>query len=157
MRSHLEKYPKWFVGAVGFLASYNGRFFDGGYAGIVHTKSGTVRDYYDEAKRNVLSQRLAVEDVTFLCNDYAELSPRSMVVYCDPPYYGVKQYATSKGFDHDKFWDVMRKWSKNNVVLISESSAPEDFKIIWEKKVTRTQDNAKRVGATERLFMLKTD
>ncbi len=31
------KYPDWYIGAVGFLASYNGKFF-GGRAGIVKTK-----------------------------------------------------------------------------------------------------------------------
>lgn len=48
------KYPDWYIGAVGFLASYNGKFF-GGRAGIVKTKIGTIRNYYDEAKRNLLS------------------------------------------------------------------------------------------------------
>lgn len=49
-----DRYPDWYIGAIGFLASYNGRFFDGGYAGLVHTKYGNVRNYYDEAKRNLL-------------------------------------------------------------------------------------------------------
>lgn len=39
------KYPDWYVGAIGFLASYNGKFF-GGRAGIVKTKIGTMRNYY---------------------------------------------------------------------------------------------------------------
>ena len=26
-------YDKWFIGAVGFFASYNGKFFEGGYSG----------------------------------------------------------------------------------------------------------------------------
>lgn len=50
-----SKYPDWYIGAVGFLASYNGKFF-GGRAGIVKTKIGTMRNYYDEAKRNLMSQ-----------------------------------------------------------------------------------------------------
>ena len=65
VRSHPENYPAWYVGAIGFLASYNGRFFDGGYAGTVHTKAGTVRDYYDEAKRNILSQRNSIMDISY--------------------------------------------------------------------------------------------
>lgn len=39
--NNLSIYPGWYIGAIGFLASYNGRFFDGGYAGIVYTKAGT--------------------------------------------------------------------------------------------------------------------
>lgn len=50
------KYEDWYVGNIGFLASYNGRWFDGGYAkaGYEHTKNGDrYRDYYQEAKRNL--------------------------------------------------------------------------------------------------------
>ena len=36
----LNTYPDWYIGADGFIASYNGRFFDSGYGGIVHTKAG---------------------------------------------------------------------------------------------------------------------
>ena len=32
------KFDDWYIGAIGFLASYNGKFFDGGYAGITKTK-----------------------------------------------------------------------------------------------------------------------
>ena len=52
----LTIFPDWYIGAIGFLASYNGRFFDGGYAGVVKTKDGVIRDYYDEAKRNLVAQ-----------------------------------------------------------------------------------------------------
>lgn len=34
-----SKYPDWYIGAVGFLASYNGKFF-GGRAGIVKQRLG---------------------------------------------------------------------------------------------------------------------
>lgn len=49
--NNLHIFEDWYVGAIGFLASYNGRFFDGGYAGLVNTKAGTIRNYYDEAKK----------------------------------------------------------------------------------------------------------
>ena len=41
-------------------------------------------------------------------------------------------------FDNEKFWDVMRKWSKDNYVFISETSAPDDFTPVWEKKSHRS-------------------
>lgn len=58
-------YPDWYIGAIGFLASYNGRFFDGGYAGLVHTKTGIIRNYYDEGKRNLLEQIPNLKDINF--------------------------------------------------------------------------------------------
>lgn len=151
VRTNPAGYPDWYVGAVGFLASYNGRFFDGGYAGTKNTKGG-VRDYYDEARRNVLKQRSEIRDIEFACSDYIDLKPSNMVVYCDPPYKGTKQYATSKGFDYEQFWETMREWSRNNIVLISEHEAPDDFEMIWERPVVRNIDYTKTVRATERLF-----
>lgn len=108
--NHQNLYEDWYIGAVGFLASYNGRFFDGGYAGIVHTKSGTTRNYYDEAKRNLLEQIENLQDIEFQYGDYKDLYDTQIncLIYCDPPYQGVKQYGTSKNFDYDKFW----KWCK---------------------------------------------
>lgn len=40
----LDTYPKWYIGAIGFLASYNGRFFDGGYAKSGYEKQRMVKD-----------------------------------------------------------------------------------------------------------------
>lgn len=149
------EYPDWYIGAIGFLASYNGRFFDGGYAGIVHTKSGTDRNYYAEAVRNLKSQIPNLNGVYFKCVDYSKIKDISdYVIYCDPPYCGVKQYSSSKGFDYDKFWNWVRDKSKNNIVIVSEHKAPDDFKCIWEQEVKRTMDNNKRVTAIEKLFML---
>ena len=39
------KYPDWYIGAIGFLASYNGKFF-GGRAGTVRTKINTIRNFF---------------------------------------------------------------------------------------------------------------
>lgn len=148
------RFEDWYIGAIGFLASYNGRFFDGGYAGIVHTKAGTVRDYYKEAKRNLESQAYSLKDVVFGCKDYQDTNHISgWAIYCDPPYQGAKQYGVSKGFDHEAFWNWVRLMSKDNIVLISEHSAPNDFTCIWEQPVLRTIDNTKRVQTTEKLFV----
>ena len=149
-----NEYPDWYVGAIGFLASYNGRFFDGGYAGIIHTKTGVDRNYYSEAVKNLKSQIPNLENITFKCLDYTATKDISgFVIYCDPPYYNTKQYGSSKGFDHNKFWDWVRLKSENNVVIISEHQAPCDFKCIWEQEVKRTIDNNKRITAVEKLFI----
>lgn len=150
------RYPDWYVGAVGFLSSYNGRFFDGGYSGTVETKIGTTRDYYAEALRNLAEQAPRLKGIDFACLDYRDSNDISgFVIYCDPPYAGTKQYGTSKNFDHDRFWDWVRERSNNNIVLVSEHTAPDDFDIIWEQEIKRTIDNSKRVDTVERLFKRK--
>ena len=55
---------------------------------------------------------------------------------------------------YDAFWDWCFKMSEKNIVLVSEHSARNDFKSIWEMPVKRTIDNQKRVPAVEKLFEL---
>lgn len=154
-----EKYDDWFVGNVGFLASYNGRWFDGGYAkaGYEKTKNGQrYRDYYQEAKRNILKQADSLVDTWFLHKDYREWNElENCVIYCDPPYANTKQYANSLKFDYGEFWDTMRKWSKNNIVLISEQNAPDDFGYIWRQEVSRSIKANDKSRSVEKLFTYK--
>lgn len=65
---------------------------------------------------------------------YDAFKPDNMLIYCDPPYKGNKLGnfdSLFRTFDHDKFWDLMCKWSTNNILVVSESTAPKDFKKIW--------------------------
>lgn len=62
-------YENWYVGNIGFLASYNGKFFDGGYAPNrwEKTKYGLrLRDYYKEAKNSIVAQKSAIKDFFLL-------------------------------------------------------------------------------------------
>jgi DNA adenine methylase len=152
----LNTYPKWYIGAVGFLASYNGRFYSGGFSGTVTTKIGTVRNYYDEAKRNLESQIPYLKDIEFTCLDYKNLKPKSpSVIYLDPQYKDTKQYELSKNFNHDEMWQWVRDTSKDNIVIVSECQAPNDMTCIWQQEILRTVDNTKRVKSTEKLFIYK--
>ena len=149
-----DKYDKWFIGAIGYLASYNGRYFDGGYAKTIITKTGAIRNYYDEAKRNLENQSKYLQGIDFIYGEYTQFSNISnSLIYCDPPYKDTKQYNTSKNFNHDMFWEWCRTMNENNIVIISEEKAPKDFICIWEQNVKRTIDNNKRINKTERMFM----
>ena len=154
VRADKGRFPAWYVGCVGFLASYNGRFFDGGYSGTVLTKTGLVRDYFAEARRNIGNQHL--QGIDFACKDYREYgSPENCVIYCDPPYAGTKRYSNSGSFDYAEFWETARRLSVKNIVLVSENAAPDDFACIWEQPILRTVDNKQRLRAVERLFMYR--
>lgn len=151
-------YPDWYIGAIGFLASYNGRFFDGGYAGLVNTKAGTIRNYYDEAKRNLIEQIPNLRDIIFQHGDYDSLYDCEMhdcLFYCDIPYKDTKKYGTSKSFDYDRFWNWAEMMSERNIVLVSEHQAPSNWECIWQQEVKRTIDNNKRVKAVEKLFEIR--
>ncbi len=152
-----DLYEDWYVGNIGFLASYNGRWFDGGYAkpGYEKTKNGyRYRDYYREAKDNILAQTEDIQGVVFECKDYHEwIGTKNAVIYCDPPYQGTKQYANATTFDYDDFWQTMRDLSKDNIVLISEENAPEDFDIVWQQEVSRSIKATDKSKSVEKLFM----
>jgi DNA adenine methylase len=146
-------YPDWYIAAVGFIAGFNGRFYDGGYA-AAGWEGEHYRDYYQEARRNIIDQMKHLQDVKFEVSDYRKLEPHNSLVYADPPYAGTKGYLTiTKDFNHKEFWDIMREWSKDNVVLISEENAPDDFDILWEQEVSRTIKASDKGTATEKLFI----
>ena len=155
-------YPDWYIGAIGFLGSYNGRFYDGGFAKTNYSKSKTtdhiiIRNYYKEAKENLIEQIPRLEDIQFQCGDYEELYSDKVdcLFYCDIPYKGTKQYGSSKNFDYDRFWNWAEKMSERNIVLVSEHEAPLEWKCIWQQEVKRTIDNTKRVKAVEKLFEIR--
>lgn len=153
-------YENWYVGNIGFLASYNGRWFNGGYAqaGYEKTKTGQrYRDYYRESKDNIEAQIPYIKDIVLDVKDYLDFVPDSnSLIYCDPPYANTKQYANAMNFDYEKLWSTIREWSNNNFVLVSELDAPDDFICIWSKDVQRSMkstDNTMR--AVEKLFTYK--
>jgi DNA adenine methylase len=141
-------------GFVGYFLSFGGKFF-GGYA-PKYQKGDRVRDFLQEAKDSSerLRNDLKDSDIIFDNKSYDEFSPYGMCIYCDPPYENATGYGEK--FDHNLFWETMRKWSQNNNdVYISSYESPEDFECVWEtpKRVTlgRDKSNVKY----ERLFKLK--
>lgn len=154
VRSNMSEFPDWYVGAVGFLASYKGRFFDGGYSGLRQVKGG-IRDYYRESKNNIAKQIQAggIHNVEFRTGSYEKYDPKGCLIYCDPPYMGVKEYGNARQFNYIRFWQIMEKWSQNNIVIISELEAPEGFVQIWEKEVDRSMKSTEHFRATEKLFI----
>lgn len=158
-----DKYPKWYIGAIGFLASYNGKFFDGGYAQEQILPNGKKRNYYQEGKRNVEKQfsLKTLLDINFIHTDYEFFSNISnSLIYCDIPYENTQQFSTSKNFDYYKFWNWAKLMSKNNIVLVSEVNEPikylepNQYKCIWQQEIIRSQNVNNKFKATEKLFII---
>lgn len=139
------------IGWVGFMGSFNGRFFDGGYSG--HNVNG--RDYISEQIRNTESQIPFIKDINFTSCNYAELAiPNNSIIYLDIPYKDTKQYSYSKNFDYSKLWEYAEhKTFEGNSVFISEYAAPENFKCIWQKEVTNAMNTTKTYRPIEKLFV----
>lgn len=136
------------IGWVGFMGSYNGRFFDGGYSG--HDVKG--RNYIAEQIKNTLSQVPLLTSVTWQTGDYQGIPiPPKSLIYCDPPYRGTKGYSTGK-FDYDRFYEWVRQMdSEGHKVYISEYQMPGDFECVWEKSIV---NNLNKSRPTEKLWTL---
>lgn len=155
IKKHKEDVDDFTLGVVGFLHSYNAKYF-GGYAGEVITKTGVNRDYRIESINNIVKQKKYIQDVVFVNKDYKEMKDiKSAVIYADIPYKSTTGYEGY--FNHDEFYDWARQKSKDNIVLISELQAPDDFVCIWEQVVTRTHNHKDRFKSVEKLFIHKTN
>jgi DNA adenine methylase len=144
------EFDDFLIGWIGWMASFNGRFFDGGYSGKTAT-----RDYVDEQIRNTLKQVELLKGAIFVSGDYSDLEIfENSIIYCDIPYKDTKQYSTSKNFNHDEFWQWCRNMTeKGHQVFISEYQAPDDFICVWSKEVTNSMNTTLTYKPVERLFV----
>ena len=127
---------------VGFGCSFGGKYFSG-YADKY--KNDKNENYLREAINSIRKKKDKLNGIDFKCCQYDTWTPSNLLIYCDPPYqttkYPIKYRTDVKDydvFDNNKFWDVMRKWSTNNYVFISETTAPHDFVKVWSKSTHRS-------------------
>lgn len=82
-----DKYDIGFMGWVGFMASYRGKFF-GGYSGTYWRSDGGRIDSMSEAVRGMAKQIPKLQGVEFHSGGYRNLQiPDESIIYCDPPVY----------------------------------------------------------------------
>lgn len=130
IKEHKEEYEDWFVGYIGFISSFGGKFFNG-------FSQNAERDYYKERAKNLYKQIPSLKGIKFVLQDYSKVQANNCVIYCDPPYANYKTSKVyNKNFDTEKFFNWCREQSKYNHVFVSESVLPNDFEIVWEYKNT---------------------
>jgi len=137
---------------IGFGCSFGGKWF-----------STFANDYcsqnVDYSKRTINSLKKMEPGIKKInkisCHSYEKLDTpklKGFLIYCDPPYKNSTGYSASNNFDSDKFWNIVRKWSKYNIVIVSEFNAPKDFKCIWKKNKITNWGGQQGV-MTEKLFI----
>jgi DNA adenine methylase len=119
--------PSALRGFVGFGCSFYGKFF-GGYA-----RDKQKSNYARMAKTSLLKTVPLLQGVDFQCVDYRKSQVEGGIIYCDPPYDASTDYSCGQ-FDNKKFWDWVR--SRQEIVLVSEYVAPDDFEAIWQQPIT---------------------
>ena len=139
-----------------YTYAFNGKAF-GGYVNTYTRKSGRVddipesrRNYYRQLQRNDQFMTTA-----FGCFDYKTMKPRKhQIIYLDPPYANTTSYG--KAFDSNELWEVVRRWSKITVILVSEYEAPDDFECIAsQEKRCCLAGGDKQTTRIEKLFIHK--
>lgn len=156
-----NKFEDYYIGYIGFMASYNGRFFDGGYSGHAIMEKGKTkpRDFIRQTINNLEKQVDKIRDVIFIHGDYRDFSYHNCLIYCDIPYKDTKKYLTSQGFDYESFYEWVKETSKKNFVIVSEYWMPEEFTEVWSKESnTNLMDTqgGKRKTKIEKLFIYDT-
>jgi DNA adenine methylase len=136
------------TGFVGFGCSFAGKWF-GGYA-----RNKQNHNYCLASKNSLIKKMNNMGDVKFAYKNYLDLKPNSCLIYCDPPYKNTTKYTGTPDFNTELFWDIMRNWSKNNDVYISEYEAPTDFECVLEvdTKTNIRDKNNNVINRTEKLF-----
>jgi DNA adenine methylase len=116
--------------------------------------NNSIVQFKDSLKKDYLPYLKNVMFVPARSYDQFE-GMKGVTIYADPPYLNNTYKGLNKlfNFDHKHFWNVMRKWSKNNLVFVSEYVAPADFVCVWEKTVSISHTSSKK--RTEKLFVHK--
>lgn len=156
VKNNKECFDSWFVGLVGFCASFGNKWF-GGYARNSSEDTNGAR--VAQSINNLKKQAPSLKDIHFKCMDFRDIDTRisGAVIYNDIPYKNTTSYKTGS-FPYEEFYDWCKEMSKNNIVLVSEYDMPGGFKCIWEKETkvlldrnkSSNDENNKRI---EKLFI----
>lgn len=161
VKNNKNDYEDWYLGLVGFLGSFGAKYFDGYARNHKNDSTGQIQR---GSIKSLKKQYESLKNVKFECKDFREIDDDicNYVIYCDPPYKNTKKYST-KNFPYDEFYDWCKEMSKNNIVLISEYSMPDDFECIWEQEVKVNFDSNRKKQKDlknkriEKLFIFKGD
>jgi DNA adenine methylase len=154
VRDNLAFFPAHVVGFVGFGASLQGAFFRGFDRGTVDPKKPEYLVDRAAGLSKVLQAAHAgpLRGVEWRHSNYDQLDiPDGAYVYCDPPYAGTAGYSTGT-FDHVAFWRWASALRGRCTVRVSEFSAPDGWRCVWEQERPLMGSGAARRTKIERLF-----
>lgn len=153
VENNKDKYPKELVGYLGTQLTFGCEWW-----GSFRRDNTGKRKYDIEAYNNITKQQPNLIGINFHCCDYRDLNiPPNSLIYCDPPYKGVRKYVGNEKFNSEIFWEWCRiKANEGHIVYISEYQAPSDFECVWSKTIPSNANNktGKGLTATEKLFKI---
>ena len=154
VKDNKDKYEKWYVGFVGFCATFGAKYF-GGYARAKSDKYNGEKS--EKAINNLKKQAPDLEGIDFKCTSFLELPKdkiKDYVIYCDIPYRDTTKYKTET-FPYEEFYQWVKDMSVHNTVLISEYNMPDEFECIWSKETKVNFDSKRTAGAKDNIRIEK--
>ena len=154
VKANKDKYPKELVAYLGYQLTFGCEWW-----GSFRRDNTGERKYDAESYNNVMKQRSKLKGIKFILSDYRDLDiPDNSIIYCDPPYKGVRKYVGNEPFDSEFFYQWCRdKVKQGHKVFISEYNMPSDFICVWKKEIASNGNNSIKAGqgikAIEKLFM----
>ena len=157
VKNNKLNYEDWYVGLVGFCATFGAKYF-GGYA---RSKADKYKgEKTAMAIKNLKKQAPNLKGIKFVNCSFLDLPKdkiKGYVIYCDIPYKGTTKYATTD-FPYDEFYEWANEMARYNTVLISEYNMPSGYRCIWEKDTKVNFDSNRTAGdegnmRTEKLFL----
>lgn len=104
--------------------------------------------------------------VSFACRSYDEhiQGLNGWIIYCDPPYADCSNSGFNsddegdendepESFDSKAFWKWARRTSVNNLVIVSEYTAPKDFVSIYNRNIKATNKVGYDKSRSEHLYV----
>lgn len=152
------------IGFAAYFCSFGGKFW-GGFARDKKSDRDFTNEAYEDSLRLIRGQyrdsiklQEGIKDVSFFCGDYEDLLGSlfpGCLVYCDIPYIGTTEYKTK--FDHERFYNIIRKLSGCHDIYISEYTMPNDFECVWscERKTNLNMADGNKGDRTEKLFKFR--
>lgn len=157
VKNNKLSYEDWYVGLVGFCATFGAKYFWG------YGRSKTEKykgEKTTKAIKNLKKQSSNLKGIKFIHTSFLDLPKdkiKNYVIYCDIPYKRATKYKT-KDFPYEEFYQWAIEMSEHNTVLISEYDMPNEFKFIWQKEVKvnfdcNRQANDEKNLRIEKLFI----
>jgi site-specific DNA-adenine methylase len=148
-----SKIPSAEKGFVGHHCSFGGIYFKR------FREERCKGSIYKNGITNLQNITEKIKDVKFRSGSYTKFSNlKGYIIYCDPPYAKYNNYYNIDNkiirFDNDKFWDWVREMSKNNIIFVSEYSAPKGIKSVLNIETSTSYGQGGKVKNIEKLYLL---
>ncbi len=144
------------IGYIGTSCSYGGGWW-AGYANYNPRKNENhILEAYNGIQKQIENFKgLSKKQTTFHNKDYNKVrlpKNKSILIYCDPPYSNTRKYKDD--FNSEKFWEwATSEVKKGRKVIVSEFTAPSDWKCIWSKSMQDGMNSDGKKRKEEKIFI----